>query len=111
MGVAPENLEKIFQHDFTTKAKGHGFGLHTCGIAAQELGGTLNVESDGLGKGATFTLQLPLATASKNGVDCDESVPKESTAAKPFPSIVADLALPRLADLGPVSNPTAENNF
>src|SRR5262249_22719678 len=28
MGIAPENLSRIFGHGFTTKEKGHGFGLH-----------------------------------------------------------------------------------
>ena len=60
MGIAPENLTSIFSHGFTTKKDGHGFGLHSAAIAAQEVGGSLHVRSDGLGKGATFILQLPM---------------------------------------------------
>ena len=45
---------------FTTKSSGHGFGLHYCGLAASSLGGSLTVFSDGPGKGATFSLQIPL---------------------------------------------------
>jgi C4-dicarboxylate-specific signal transduction histidine kinase len=59
-GIAPENLTRIFAHGFTTKKDGHGFGLHSGALAAKEMGGTLNVQSDGLGLGATFTLELPM---------------------------------------------------
>jgi len=59
MGIAPELLTRIFQYGFTTREEGHGFGLHSSALAAQELGGSLTVHSDGPGKGATFTLELP----------------------------------------------------
>jgi len=58
MGIAPELLTRIFQYGFTTREEGHGFGLHSSALAAQELGGSLTVHSDGPGKGATFTLEL-----------------------------------------------------
>ena len=60
-GILPENLTRIFGHDFSTKKDGHGFGLHSSALAAQEMGGTLTAHSDGPGTGATFTLELPLA--------------------------------------------------
>ncbi len=59
IGIAPELLARIFQHGFTTRAKGHGFGLHSAILAAQELGGSLTAHSEGPGRGATFTLELP----------------------------------------------------
>lgn len=59
VGISAENLNRIFTHGFTTKTDGHGFGLHSCSMAAQEMGGSLRVQSDGIGKGATFTLELP----------------------------------------------------
>jgi two-component system, NtrC family, sensor kinase len=59
MGIAPELLTRIFQYGFTTRQEGHGFGLHSSALAAQELGGVLHVESEGPGLGATFTLVLP----------------------------------------------------
>jgi signal transduction histidine kinase len=59
IGIASDNLTRIFNHGFTTKKDGHGFGLHSGAIAAREMGGALLVRSDGLGKGATFTLELP----------------------------------------------------
>jgi len=60
IGIAAENLTRIFAHGFTTKEGGHGFGLHSSILAAQEMGGTLHVLSEGLNTGATFTLELPL---------------------------------------------------
>ncbi|SCZ20602.1 Signal transduction histidine kinase [Pseudomonas sp. NFACC48-1] len=65
-GIAPEHLKRIFTHGFTTRKDGHGFGLHSCALAAQEMGGSLTVHSDGVGQGATFTLDIPLdASLSK----------------------------------------------
>jgi PAS domain S-box-containing protein len=58
-GIPAENLTRIFSYGFTTRKDGHGFGLHSGALAAREMGGHLRVESDGLGKGATFTLELP----------------------------------------------------
>ena len=59
-GIAPEHLARIFSHGFTTRKDGHGFGLHSCALAAQEMGGSLTVHSDGAGQGATFILDIPL---------------------------------------------------
>ena len=64
MGIASENLTRIFSHGFTTRRDGHGFGLHSGALAAREMGGALLAHSDGPGKGATFTLELP--ARSKN---------------------------------------------
>jgi PAS domain S-box-containing protein len=60
VGIPAENLQRIFSHGFTTRKDGHGFGLHSCALAAKELGGSLQGESAGPGQGATFTLTLPL---------------------------------------------------
>jgi C4-dicarboxylate-specific signal transduction histidine kinase len=60
VGIAREDLTRIFVHGFTTKKEGHGFGLHSGAIAAKEMGGSLQVQSEGLGRGATFTLRLPM---------------------------------------------------
>jgi signal transduction histidine kinase len=65
MGIAPDMLTRIFQYGFTTREEGHGFGLHSSALAAQELGGSLNVHSDGPGQGATFSLEIPFHLASK----------------------------------------------
>jgi signal transduction histidine kinase len=60
VGIPPESFAKIFQRGFTTKSGGHGFGLHASANAARELGGRLAAASDGPGRGATFTLELPI---------------------------------------------------
>ena len=59
-GIAQENVTRVFNHGFTTKESGHGFGLHSSANAATEFGGNLTGASEGLGLGATFTLELPL---------------------------------------------------
>ena len=63
VGIPAENMPRLFTHGFTTRESGHGFGLHSGALAAQELGGSLRVESDGPGCGATFILELPLSAA------------------------------------------------
>ena len=60
VGIPSENLTRIFNHGFTTRKGGHGFGLHSGALAAKELGGSLTVHSDGQGCGATFILELPV---------------------------------------------------
>lgn len=60
IGIPPENMGRLFSHGFTTRQSGHGFGLHSGALAAQELGGTLHAESQGTGHGAAFVLDLPV---------------------------------------------------
>jgi len=62
VGISPENLTRIFNYGFTTRKDGHGFGLHSGALAAKELGGSLTVHSDGIDRGAMFTLELPCVT-------------------------------------------------
>jgi signal transduction histidine kinase len=62
IGIPRENLTRIFSHGFSTRKGGHGFGLHSGANAAKEMGGQLSVHSEGPGKGATFTLELPLGS-------------------------------------------------
>lgn len=59
VGIPAENMTRIFNHGFTTRKEGHGFGLHSGALAAKEMGGSLTVASGGLGQGAVFTLELP----------------------------------------------------
>jgi len=63
-GILPENMTRIFAHGFTTRKEGHGFGLHSCALAAIEMNGHLSAYSDGPGKGALFVLELPLKIAA-----------------------------------------------
>jgi len=62
VGIPHENLTRIFEHGFTTKQKGHGFGLHSTALSINELNGSIVARSDGPGKGATFIIELPMKT-------------------------------------------------
>ena len=64
IGIAPENLTRIFSQGFTTRKGGHGFGLHSGALAAKDLGGVICAESQGIGQGATFSLELPIVLQS-----------------------------------------------
>jgi len=63
-GIRPENLSRIFDPFFTTKpvGKGTGLGLSLSYGLIQEHGGKIRVESKP-GDGATFIIELPIATA------------------------------------------------
>lgn len=58
-GINPDNFQKIFQFGFTTKKEGHGFGLHTSALLAEEMKGSLRAENRSDSCGATFILTLP----------------------------------------------------
>lgn len=73
VGIDPKNLEKVFQHGFTTKKNGHGFGLHSAANAAVEMGGRLRVESQGIGQGAAFVLEIPMGDESSARVELESS--------------------------------------
>lgn len=62
-GMAPDQMARIFAQGFMNRSDGHGFGLHSCVVAAREMGGVLTGHSDGPGTGSTFTLELPVAGA------------------------------------------------
>jgi len=57
-GIAKEHVSTIFQHGFTTKTQGHGFGLHSSACFAKELGGQLRLDLT-VNNGACFVLELP----------------------------------------------------
>jgi len=59
VGIAPENLNRLFSHGFTTRKDGHGFGLHSAQRMAREMGGSLTAHSAGVGQGACFVLEFP----------------------------------------------------
>ena len=67
IGIPAANLTRIFQHGFTTRMNGHGFGLHSSANAAREMKGSLTAHSAGVGHGATFILELPAAPDRTSG--------------------------------------------
>ena len=66
IGISDRDLPRLFEHGFTTKDDGHGFGLHSSANTAKELGGTLSAHSEGAGCGAVFTLELPMQYEEEN---------------------------------------------
>ena len=58
IGIPAENLSRLFGQGFTTRANGHGFGLHSSALIAKEIGAKLTAHSEGVGRGALFRLEL-----------------------------------------------------
>jgi PAS domain S-box-containing protein len=67
IGIAPENMVRIFSQGFTTRPDGHGFGLHAGALDAKKMGGSLQARSAGPGQGASFVLELPTASKAAGG--------------------------------------------
>jgi signal transduction histidine kinase len=63
VGFDPSVKARLFTYGFTTRAEGHGFGLHSAAVSAQSLGGRLEAHSEGPGQGARFALILPRSLA------------------------------------------------
>jgi signal transduction histidine kinase len=59
VGIPEENLKKVFEPLFTTKAKGVGLGLALTKTLIEGHGGTIKVKSK-VGNGSTFTVRLPV---------------------------------------------------
>jgi len=64
IGIPEQNMNKIFQPLFSTKAKGIGMGLAICKRIVEQHGGTIDVGSK-VGEGTTFVVKLPKKEASK----------------------------------------------
>ena len=60
-GIAPENLERVFERFFKVDEfiPGAGLGLSICRVLAYSLGGSVNVESK-IGEGSTFSFEFPI---------------------------------------------------
>jgi signal transduction histidine kinase len=63
-GISEENLGKLFEPLFTTKAKGIGLGLAVSKRLIEAHRGTIEVESQ-VGKGTTFRVKLPMLVISE----------------------------------------------
>jgi len=60
IGMSADVISRLWQFGYTTKADGHGFGLHNSANAAREIGATIEAHSEGLNKGSRFILRLPI---------------------------------------------------
>ena len=60
VGIAAEDLARIWEYGFTTKKDGRGVGLHNSALAAKAIGGSLEARSDGPNQGATFVFEIPM---------------------------------------------------
>lgn len=87
VGIAPDNLLKLFSHGFTTKKNGHGFGLHSGANCAKSMGGSLKATSEGLGHGATFTLTLPVRRKDANRSPVTADASALPVVSMPLPSL------------------------
>jgi signal transduction histidine kinase/CheY-like chemotaxis protein len=80
IGIAPEHHEQIFEefsqvdHALQGKVKGSGLGLALSRRFAELLGGTLTVDSE-LGRGATFTVEIPRVHPEVGAMDVIEQRP------------------------------------
>jgi signal transduction histidine kinase len=63
-GLAPEEVGKIFDPDYTTKEKGLGLGLPIAHEIVRGHGGTIRVQSS-IGQGTTFEISLPMKPVAK----------------------------------------------
>jgi signal transduction histidine kinase len=60
IGFAPEERPNLFKFGFTTKAKGSGFGLHSCANYLIAHNGSISAHSEGRNKGAEFQVRLTI---------------------------------------------------
>jgi signal transduction histidine kinase len=65
IGIPPNETKRIFRRFYRTpwavtqRVKGTGLGLFIVATTAKRHGGRAFAESEGVGRGATFTLELP----------------------------------------------------
>ncbi len=60
IGIESDKLDAIFRSGYTTKDSGSGLGLHSIANFVSGCGGQILALSDGIGKGATMRILLPL---------------------------------------------------
>jgi signal transduction histidine kinase len=75
VGIAPEDLPKVMEPFFTTKAegKGTGLGLAICRRIVGEHHGTLDIESE-VGRGTTVRIRLPVANRANGAFLSEEEL-------------------------------------
>lgn len=87
-GIADAVRERIFEPHFTTKEKGHGFGLAVCHRVVVNHGGTIAVDSPRAG-GAVFTVRLPLPRDPSRAEAASHGRAPAPPSPLPFPGIAS----------------------
>jgi signal transduction histidine kinase len=59
-GFDKSTSQQLFERGFTTKASGSGVGLNSCQSIIESHGGTIDITSEGFGKGATATIKFKI---------------------------------------------------
>ncbi len=59
IGMGDDHKKRLFQQGFTTWGDGTGIGLHSSALEARHIGATLSATSEGPGRGARFTIEIP----------------------------------------------------
>jgi len=59
IGLDRETRNQLFTYGFTTKTEGNGFGLFYCRRVLGQMGASIEVTSDGPGKGTSFRIEFP----------------------------------------------------
>jgi signal transduction histidine kinase len=59
-GFDAKTVDRLFDRGYTTKSSGTGLGLHNCREIIESHNGTIQLSSDGPGKGAVATIQFNL---------------------------------------------------
>jgi len=79
-GIPKNNIDRIFDPFFTTKeaGKGTGLGLSVCRGIVTAHGGKMYVESE-RGKGAAFTIELPISVAEETEIELISVVPEDTS--------------------------------
>lgn len=63
-GISPQNLPRIFEARFSTRAKRSGLGLHIARTIVEQNGGIISASNAAGGRGAQFRIVLPFGIAA-----------------------------------------------
>jgi PAS domain S-box-containing protein len=64
IGIEKDDFESILEAGYTTRELGSGLGLHSIANFASQCGGEVYPLSEGIGKGATIRVMLPLSSVT-----------------------------------------------
>jgi signal transduction histidine kinase len=64
-GIPKENMDRMFEPLFTTRAKGQGLGLAVCKKLVEAHGGNITIDSR-VGRGTRVKVTIPLSPKSKS---------------------------------------------